>query len=70
MTKSMLDGWIKENENVIGRIKYMISYGKQNISQNDIEGVIEVLKSEWLTQGPKVLYFENAVASRVGANKV
>ena len=47
----------------------MIPYGKQNISQNDIEGVIEVLKSEWLTQGPKVPYFENAVASRVGAKQ-
>lgn len=38
-----------------------ISYGKQDISQEDINAVIEVLKSDWLTQGPLVKSFENAV---------
>ena len=37
----------------------MISYGRQSIDQLDIEAVIEVLKSDWLTQGPKVEIFEN-----------
>jgi UDP-4-amino-4,6-dideoxy-N-acetyl-beta-L-altrosamine transaminase len=40
----------------------MIPYGKQNISQQDIDAVVEVLKSDWLTQGPKVPLFESAVA--------
>jgi dTDP-4-amino-4,6-dideoxygalactose transaminase len=36
----------------------MINYGKQNINQDDIDSVIEVLKSDFLTQGPKVPQFE------------
>ncbi|KZN39491.1 hypothetical protein N480_01260 [Pseudoalteromonas luteoviolacea S2607] len=39
----------------------MIPYGKQVISQQDIDAVVEVLNSPWLTQGPKVPEFENAV---------
>ncbi len=37
----------------------MIYYGKQNINQDDIDAVIDVLKSDFLTQGPKVAEFEN-----------
>ena len=37
----------------------MIYYGKQNINQDDIDAVIDVLKSDFLTQGPKVPEFEN-----------
>ena len=37
----------------------MISYGKQTIDKSDIDSVIEVLKGEWLTQGPYVEKFEN-----------
>ena len=44
-----------------------IPYGKQDINQNDIESVIEVLRSEFLTQGPAVINFENGVASYCGA---
>jgi len=40
----------------------MIPYGKQSISQQDIDAVVDVLKSDWLTQGPKVPAFEKAVA--------
>ena len=40
----------------------MISYGKQNINQADIDYVIEVLKSDFLTQGPMVEKFEQTVA--------
>ncbi len=45
----------------------MIPYGRQDISQADIEAVVEVLHSDFLTQGPAVPAFERAVASRVGA---
>jgi UDP-4-amino-4,6-dideoxy-N-acetyl-beta-L-altrosamine transaminase len=44
----------------------MIPYGKQNINQNDIEAVIEILKSDFLTQGPSIEKFENAVAKYCG----
>ncbi|MCZ2721224.1 UDP-4-amino-4,6-dideoxy-N-acetyl-beta-L-altrosamine transaminase [Marinomonas sp. 15G1-11] len=46
----------------------MIPYGKQSISQDDIDAVIDVLKSDWLTQGPKVPAFEQAVAHYCGVN--
>ena len=45
----------------------MIPYGKQNISQQDIDAVIDVLKSDFLTQGPKVPEFEDALMSHSGA---
>jgi len=40
----------------------MIPYGKQDISQQDIDAVLEVLESDFLTQGPKVPLFEKAIA--------
>ena len=45
----------------------MIPYGKQDISNDDIEMVIDVLRSEFLTQGPVVPEFEHAVAKKVNA---
>ena len=45
----------------------MIPYGRQNISQDDIDAVIEVLRSDFLTQGPLVPEFEKVVASYCGA---
>ncbi len=47
-------------------MKY-IPYGKQSIDEEDIKSVIDVLKSEWITTGPKVEEFERALASYVGA---
>ncbi|SFR45053.1 UDP-4-amino-4,6-dideoxy-N-acetyl-beta-L-altrosamine transaminase [Pseudidiomarina maritima] len=44
----------------------MIPYGRQSITQADIDEVINVLKSDFLTQGPKVPEFESAVANHVG----
>lgn len=44
----------------------MIPYGKQWVDQDDIGSVVEVLQSDWLTTGPKVAEFEQAVASAVG----
>ena len=45
-----------------------IPYGRQDISQADIDAVIEVLRSDWLTQGPVVPRFEEAVARYANAN--
>lgn len=39
-----------------------IPYGKQNITQDDIDAVVETLKSDYLTTGPKVKEFEEALA--------
>ena len=46
----------------------MIPYGRQDISQADIEAVVEVLRSNFLTQGPVVPLFEDAVAAYCNAN--
>lgn len=45
----------------------MIPYGKQSIVQSDIDAVVDVLTSDFLTQGPKVPEFENAVATYCNA---
>jgi UDP-4-amino-4,6-dideoxy-N-acetyl-beta-L-altrosamine transaminase len=45
----------------------MIPYGKQSIVQSDIDAVVNVLTSDFLTQGPKVPEFENAVATYCNA---
>ncbi|GGI82198.1 UDP-4-amino-4,6-dideoxy-N-acetyl-beta-L-altrosamine transaminase [Legionella impletisoli] len=46
----------------------MIPYGKQEINAADISAVLEVLKSDWLTQGPVIPKFEEAIANKVNAN--
>jgi len=46
----------------------MIPYGRQSISQSDIDLVVEVLRSDFLTQGPWVARFEEVVADRCGAS--
>lgn len=46
----------------------MIPYGRQDISDADIEAVVEVLKSDFLTQGEQVPRFEQAVCNYVGAS--
>ncbi|MDO8667835.1 MAG: UDP-4-amino-4,6-dideoxy-N-acetyl-beta-L-altrosamine transaminase [bacterium] len=45
----------------------MIPYGHQFIDKKDMSEVAKVLKSDWLTQGPKVLEFEKALAKYCGA---
>jgi UDP-4-amino-4,6-dideoxy-N-acetyl-beta-L-altrosamine transaminase len=45
----------------------MIPYGRQAISEADIEAVVSVLRSDFLTQGPKVPAFEQAIAAYCGA---
>lgn len=48
-------------------MKKYIPYGRQNIDEEDIEAVIEALRSDWITQGPKVEEFETRVAEYCGA---
>lgn len=45
----------------------MIPYGKQEITQQDIDGVVAVLQSDFLTQGPKVPEFEKYLTTHTGA---
>lgn len=45
----------------------MIPYGRQDIQQIDIDAVVEVLRSDWLTQGPVVPRFERSIADYCGA---
>lgn len=44
-----------------------IPYGRQSIDEEDIQAVVDVLRSDYLTTGPKVTEFEQAVADYVGA---
>lgn len=45
------------------KIKTMIPYGKQQINQDDIDAVVTALKSDFITQGPLVPAFEQAIAN-------
>ncbi len=45
-----------------------ISYGRQTITDDDIQAVVEVLKSDYLTQGPNVKRFEDSFAEYIGCN--
>ena len=53
----------KDNKNIF-------SYGKQYLDEDDIREVIQVLKSDWLTQGPKVEEFENTLGLKFGSEFV
>ncbi len=45
----------------------LLPYGRQAIDDDDIQAVVETLRSDWLTTGPKVEEFEEAFAARAGA---
>jgi len=45
----------------------MIPYGRQSVDDDDIDAVVEVLRSDWLTQGPAIERFEDAVCAYTGA---
>ena len=47
--------------------EHLLPYGRQAVDPEDIQSVIDVLRSDWLTSGPKVGEFEEAVAAYVGA---
>ncbi len=44
-----------------------IPYARQSLDADDIEAVVETLRSDWITQGPKINEFEKAVAAKVQA---
>jgi len=44
-----------------------LPYGKQHITEEDINAVVDVLRSDWLTQGPQLPAFEEAIGDLVGA---
>jgi UDP-4-amino-4,6-dideoxy-N-acetyl-beta-L-altrosamine transaminase len=46
----------------------MIPYGRQSLDQADIDAVVAVLQSDWLTQGPAIERFEQAMARRCQAD--
>ncbi len=48
-------------------MRKFISYGKQWIDDDDIEAVVQVLKSDYLTQGPRIEEFEKAICEYTGA---
>lgn len=43
-----------------------IPYGKQCIDEDDINEVVKVLRSDWITSGPKIKEFEDAICSYIG----
>lgn len=45
----------------------LLPYGRQSLGEDDIQAVVETLRSDWLTTGPKVAEFEEAFAAWVGA---
>src|ERR1700757_1483964 len=47
--------------------KTVLPYGRQFLTEEDVQAVVDVLHSDWLTTGPKVDEFEEAFAARVGA---
>ncbi len=48
----------------------MIPYGHQSIDESDVEAVVQALKSDWLTTGPRVEKFESAIENVVGAPSI
>lgn len=53
---------VKQNNNQMTPIPY----GRQHITQEDIDAVVDVLKSDYLTQGPKIAEFEKVFAEYIG----
>jgi len=46
----------------------LLPYGRQSVDEDDIQAVVSVLRSDWLTTGPKIAEFEEAFAALVGAS--
>ena len=46
-----------------------LPYGRQDITQTDIEAVVAVLRSDWLTQGPTIARFESGLTEQLGARE-
>lgn len=58
-----------EKQKNTGGMKHFIPYGRQWIDEGDIEAVGEVLRSDWLTTGPKVEEFEKEFACVIGVRE-
>ena len=65
--KCGLPSEIKRNISTVQDQSAIIPYGKQWIDENDIQEVISLMRSAWITQGPKVGEFEDALAECCGA---
>lgn len=65
MGQSRRDERTNQNQNLMA--KSIIPYGRQKITQDDIDAVVTALKSDFLTQGPRIKEFENDFANYVGA---
>jgi perosamine synthetase len=63
MTHLAIDGGTPVRQN-------RLPYGRQSISEADIQAVAEVLRSDWLTTGPNVAAFEETLAKITGASQV
>ncbi|WP_249660250.1 UDP-4-amino-4,6-dideoxy-N-acetyl-beta-L-altrosamine transaminase [Lysinibacillus fusiformis] len=50
------------------KLNQFLTYGRQSIEEDDIQVVLETLRSPYLTQGPKIQQFEQAIANYVGAH--
>ncbi len=48
----------------------MLPYGRQSISEEDIEAVTAILRGDWLTTGPAVAAFETAISELTGGHRV
>ena len=46
--------------------KTLLPYGRQSIDENDIQAVVDTLRSDWLTTGPRIAEFEEAFAAWIG----
>ena len=57
---------LPQTTNNQSRTTKRFSYGRQTIDDSDIEAVIEILKSDWLTQGPTIPKFEQALNNKFG----
>jgi perosamine synthetase len=47
--------------------KTLLPYGHQSIDEADVQAVVDTLRSDWLTTGPRIAEFEEAFAARTGA---
>jgi len=67
----MTNGFLRRNyARFSTSIKDMIPYGRQDLNRTDIDAVVAVLQSDWLTTGPAVEEFEQALEATIGGTPV
>ena len=67
MNVELIESGVKKN--IRAGMRHSMPYGRQWIDEEDIEAVVEVLRSDWLTTGPKVGEFEKEFACFTGAKE-